>query len=160
MGIKSLLCSHRCDREVPVWCGCRSLILAGELQKNAESVAAGVFVDSGFETFVKILLENFSDFLNLFFQVCRDRLYEFDSGRFSWNPFSELRYRLCFFILNGNSCFLKKEDCLKKTALENHFLRILIDNLGTYMCYTKLLPYNNFLFERSKAEYNRYFASL
>ena len=27
-------------------------------------------------------------------------------------------------------------------------------------CYTKLLPYKNFLFERHKAEYNRYFASL
>ena len=49
MGIKSLLCSHRCDRDVPVWCGWCSLILAGELQRNGESVAAGVFVDSGFE---------------------------------------------------------------------------------------------------------------
>ena len=48
--------------------------------------------------------------------------------------FFELRFNLCFFILNGNSCFLKKEDCLKKTALENQFLRILIDKLGPYMC--------------------------
>ncbi len=117
MGIKSLLCSHRCDREIPVWCGCRSLILAGELQKNAESVAAGVFVDSGFETFVKILLENFSDFLNLFFQVLLDRLYVFDSGRCSWNPFSELRYRLCFFILNGSSIFRKKRRLPEKDSL-------------------------------------------
>ena len=33
-GYKSWWCSHRCDREVPVWCGYRSLILAGELQRN------------------------------------------------------------------------------------------------------------------------------
>ena len=48
-GYKSWWCSHLCDRDVPVWCGWCSLILAGELQKNAERVAAGVFVDSGFE---------------------------------------------------------------------------------------------------------------
>ena len=29
----------------------------------------------------------------------------------------------------------KKEDCLKKTALSDYFLRILIDKLGPYMCY-------------------------
>ena len=46
---KSWWCSYRCGRDVPVWCGCCSLILAEELQKNAERVAAGVFVDSGFE---------------------------------------------------------------------------------------------------------------
>ena len=33
-GYKLWWCSHRCDREVPVWCGYRSLILAGELQRN------------------------------------------------------------------------------------------------------------------------------
>ena len=77
-----------------------------------KSVAAGVFVDF--------------DFLNLFFQVLLDRLYVFDSGRFSWNPFSELRFSLCFFILNGSSIFLKKEDCLKKTALSDYSLKNII----------------------------------
>ena len=48
-GYKSWWCSYRCGRDVPVWCGCCSLILAGKLQKNAERVAAGIFVDSGFE---------------------------------------------------------------------------------------------------------------
>ena len=36
--------------------------------------------------------------------------------------FSELRFRLCFLFWTGTPFFLKKkEDCLKKTALENHF---------------------------------------
>ena len=42
-GYKSWWCSHRCDREVPVWCGCRSLILAGELQKNDEKCGSWRF---------------------------------------------------------------------------------------------------------------------
>ena len=73
----------------------------------------------GSESFVQILLVNFFDFINLFFQVLLDRLYVFDSGRFSWNPFSELRYRLCFFILNGNFIFFltRKTVFSKKTAL-------------------------------------------
>ncbi|MBO6176150.1 MAG: hypothetical protein J6O39_01215, partial [Treponema sp.] len=35
----------------------------------------------------------------------------------------------------------KKEDCLKKTALSDYFLRILIDKLGPYMCYDKNITY-------------------
>ena len=72
--------------------------------------------------------------VNLIFQVLRDRLYVFDSGRFSWNLFLNCDSGFAFFILNGSSTFLKKEDCLKKTALSDYFLRILIDKLGPYMC--------------------------
>ena len=49
--------------------------------------------------------------------------------------FSELRFRLCFLFWTETSFFSKKEDCLKKTALSDYFLRILIDKLGPYMCY-------------------------
>ena len=60
-GYKSLWYSHRCGQDVPVWCGWCSLILAGELQKNAERVAAGVFIDASFnllrEFFVNFLYE-------------------------------------------------------------------------------------------------------
>ena len=50
--------------------------------------------------------------------------------------FSELQFRLCFFYFERKLHFsLKKEDCLKKTALSDYFLRILIDKLGPYMCY-------------------------
>ena len=176
-GYKSWWCSHRCDREVPVWCGCRSLILAGELQRNGESVAAGVFVDSGFEngvfygalhkgfvympasfltcqfvfpavflrkeplpfeflaawrifwvkgigkaygseSFVQILLVNFSDFLNLFFQVLLDRLYVFDSGRFSWNLFLNCDTGFAFYFERELYFFLTRKTVFsKKTAL-------------------------------------------
>ena len=126
MGIKSLLCSHRCDREIPVWCGCRSLILAGELQRNggkshchlSSCCLKDILSQGHWEgLWLRILLVNFSDFLNLFFQVLLDQLYVFDSGRCSWNPFSELRYRLCFFILNGSSIFRKKRRLPEKDSL-------------------------------------------
>ena len=50
--------------------------------------------------------------------------------------FSELRFRLCFFILNGNFIFFltRKTVFSKKTALSCIFFRISIDNLGPYMC--------------------------
>ena len=76
----------------------------------------------GSESFVQIFLENFSDFLNLFFQVLLDRLYVFDSGRFSWNLFLNCDSGFAFLFWTETPFFLKKkEDCLKKTALENHF---------------------------------------
>ena len=55
--------------------------------------------------------------------------------------FSELRFRLCFFILNGNFIFFSQERLffLKKTALNCIFFRISIDNLGPYMCYVLFL---------------------
>ena len=39
----------------------------------------------------------------------------------------------------------KKEDCLKKTALSDYFLRILIDKLGPYMCYGKIYLIQNYI---------------
>ena len=69
------------------------------------------------------------------FQVCRDRLYVFDSGRFSWNLFLNCDSGFAFLFWTEAPFFSKKEDCLKKTALSDHFLRILIDKLGPYMCY-------------------------
>ena len=52
--------------------------------------------------------------------------------------FFELRFRLCFFILNGNFIFFSQERLffLKKTAPSCIFFGISIDNLGPYMCYT------------------------
>ena len=95
----------------------------------------GIWKAYGSEFFVQILLVNFSDFLNLFFQICRDRLYVFDSGRFSWNLFLNCDSGFAFLFWTEAPFFSKKEDCLKKTALSDHFLRILIDKLGPYMCY-------------------------
>ena len=59
--------------------------------------------------------------------------------------FFELRYRLCFFILNGNFIFFSQERLffLKKTALSCIFFRISIDNLGPYMCYVIILLLRN-----------------
>jgi hypothetical protein len=45
---------------------------------------------------------------------------------------------LLFYFEQKLHFSLKKEDCLKKTALSDYFLRILIDKLGPYMCYTKI----------------------
>ena len=75
--------------------------------------------------------------VNLIFQVLRDRLYVFDSGRFSWNLFLNCDSGLAFYFERKLHFSLKKEDCLKKTALSDYFLRILIDKLGPYMCYVK-----------------------
>ena len=36
------------------------------------------------------------------FQVCRDRLYVFDSGRFSWNLFLNCDSGFAFLFCNGN----------------------------------------------------------
>ena len=50
-------------------------------------------------------------------------------GIFFWIAIQTL-----LFILNGNFIFLKKEDCLKKTALSCILFGISIDKLGPYMC--------------------------
>jgi hypothetical protein len=52
------------------------------------------------------------------FQVCRDRLYVFDSGRFSWNLFLNCDSAFAFFILNGSSTFLKKRRLPEKDSLK------------------------------------------
>ena len=76
------------------------------------------------------------------FQFCRDRLYVCRSKLLTFRTlflesFFELRFRLCFFILNGNFIFFltRKTVFSKKTALSCIFFRISIDNLGPYMCY-------------------------
>ena len=53
---------------------------------------------------------------NLFFQVCRDRLYVFDSGRFSWNldlncdtGFTFYFERELYFSPQERLFFLKKQ---------------------------------------------------
>ena len=76
----------------------------------------------GSESFVQIFLENFSDFLNLFFQVLLDRLYVFDSGRFSWNLFW-IAIQALLFILNGNFIFFSQERLffLKKNSPKLYF---------------------------------------
>ena len=72
---------------------------------------------------------------NLFFQVCRDRLYVFDSGRFSWNLFLNYDSGFAFYFATGTSFFLSKKADLKKPALVTYLLRSVIDKLGPYMCY-------------------------
>ena len=58
--------------------------------------------------------------------------------------FFELRYRLCFFILQRKLYFFltRKTVFSKKTALSCIFFRISIDNLEPYMCYTIILIYS------------------
>ena len=56
--------------------------------------------------------------VNLIFQVCRDRLYVFDSGRFSWNLDLNYDSGFAFFILNGSSTFLKKRRLPEKDSLK------------------------------------------
>ena len=86
----------------------------------------------GSESFVQILLVNFFDFINLFFQVLLDRLYVFDSGRFSWNPFSELRYRFCFLFWTGTLFFFSQERLffLKKKPEVVFFLELVLTTWG------------------------------
>ena len=96
----------------------------------------------GSESFVQILLVNFSDFLNLFFQVLLDRLYVFDSGRFSWNLFLNCDPAFAFYFELELYFFLTRKTVFsKKTALSCIFFRIIIYNLGPYMCYTFILPH-------------------
>ena len=72
---------------------------------------------------------------NLFFQVCRDRLYVFDSGRFSWNLFLNCDTGFAFYFERELYFFLTRKTVFsKKTALSCIFFRISIDNLGPYMC--------------------------
>ena len=72
---------------------------------------------------------------NLFFQVCRDRLYVFDSGRFSWNLFLNCDSGFAFYFERELYFFLTRKTVFsKKTALSCIFFRISIDNLGPYMC--------------------------
>ena len=71
------------------------------------------------------------------FQVCRDRLYVFDSGRFSWNLFLNCDTGFAFYFERELYFFLTRKTVFsKKTALSCIFFRISIDNLGPYMCYT------------------------
>ena len=72
---------------------------------------------------------------NLFFQICRDRLYVFDSGRFSWNLFLNCDTGFAFYFERELYFFLTRKTVFsKKTALSCIFFRISIDNLGPYMC--------------------------
>ena len=48
---------------------------------------------------------------NLFFQICRDRLYVFDSGRFSWNLFLNCDSGFAFLFWTGTLFFSHKKDC-------------------------------------------------
>ena len=86
----------------------------------------------GSESFVQIFLENFSDFLNLFFQVLLDRLYVFDSGRFSWNLFLNCDSAFAFLFCNENFIFFSQERLffLKKTALSCIFLELVLTTWG------------------------------
>ena len=61
--------------------------------------------------------------------------------------FSELRFSLCFFILQRKLYFFltRKTVFSKKTALSCIFFRISIDNLEPYMCYTIILIYSHSL---------------
>ena len=43
------------------------------------------------------------------------------------------------FYFERKLYFSQKKDCLKKTALSDYFLKILIDKLGPYMCYVIIL---------------------
>ena len=58
---------------------------------------------------LRILLVNFSDFLNLFFQVLLDRLYVFDSERFSWNLFLNCDSAFAFLFWTGTLFFFSQE---------------------------------------------------
>ena len=70
------------------------------------------------------------------FQVCRDRLYVFDSGRFSWNLFLNCDSGFAFLFWTEAPFFSKKRRLPEKDSLKwLFFLRILIDKLGPYMCY-------------------------
>ena len=82
------------------------------------------------------------------FQVCRDRLYVFDSGRFSWNLFLNCDSGFAFYFERELYFFLTRKTFFsKKTALSCIFFRISIDNLGPYMCYVIFLIYIlNFIF--------------
>ena len=80
------------------------------------------------------------------FQVCRDRLYVFDSGRFSWNLFLNCDTGFAFYFERELYFFLTRKTVFsKKTALSYIFFRISIDNLGPYMCYTIILIYSHSL---------------
>ena len=69
----------------------------------------GIGKSYGSESFVQILLVNFSEFLNLFFQVLLDRLYVFDSERFSWNLFLNCDSAFAFLFCNENFIFFSQE---------------------------------------------------
>ena len=68
---------------------------------------------------------------------CRDRLYVFDSGRFSWNLFLNCDTGFVFYFERELYFFLTRKTVFsKKTTLSCIFFRISIDNLGPYICYT------------------------
>ena len=84
---------------------------------------------------------------NLFFQVCRDRLYVFDSGRFSWNLFLNCDSDFAFYFERELYFSLTRKTVFsKKTALSCIFFRISIDNLGPYMCYGINISYTELYF--------------
>ena len=58
---------------------------------------------------------------NLFFQVCRDRLYVFDSGRFSWNLFLNCDSGFAFLFWTETLFFSKKKDSLKWLFFEDSY---------------------------------------
>ena len=72
------------------------------------------------------------------FQVCRDRLYVFDSGRFSWNLFLNCASGFAFLFCNGNYNPSHSKPPWKKTAW-GYFFNKPIDRLGPYMCYTFII---------------------
>ena len=51
---------------------------------------------------------------NLFFQVCRDRLYVFDSGRFSWNLFLNCDTGFAFYFERELYFFLTRKTVFSK----------------------------------------------
>ena len=62
---------------------------------------------------------------NLIFQVCRDRLYVFDSGRFSWNLFLNYDSGFAFYFERELYFLLKKrlpvKDSLSKLFFEKYY---------------------------------------
>ena len=94
------------------------------------------------------------------FQVCRDRLYVFDSGCFSWNLFLNCDSGFAFYFERELYFSLTRKTVFsKKTALSCIFFRISIDNLGPYMCYvinTQQSIQPNYLHVVLLSDYNRY----
>ena len=149
------ICSHRCDREVPVWCGYRSLILAGELQRNGGKCHCHLSSCC----LKNILSQGHWEGLRL--RILRPN----PSGEFFWLPQSVFSgftwpticvwFRTLFLesFLNCDTGFAfyferelhfsqKKEDCLKKTALENHFFEDSYWQVGAlYVLWQKYILY-------------------
>ena len=107
---------------------------------------AGAFGIFGGRCVTRVLFSKNVFVPEICFQVCRDRLYVFDSGRFSWNLFLNCDTGFAFYFERELYFFLTRKTVFsKKTALSCIFFRISIDNLGPYMCYVFFYSISNFI---------------